>query len=139
MSQKVVLDRETWLNALTDDTDGFLHTLIDICDQIVLNDSIRQEYGYNSALLPMMESLAQRKPKPKIIELRSGPKPQILIRSRQHGHLIRGAIRATADILVMSTQIRGKWETLAKELEKYHISIITPEEYITDRNQKRNS
>ncbi len=43
MSLKVVLDKETWFDALIDDTQGFLSTLIDICDQIAINKNIRQE------------------------------------------------------------------------------------------------
>jgi hypothetical protein len=138
MSLKVVLDKQTWTDALTDDSHCFFRALIDICDQIVINENIRKEYGDNSALIPMMESLAQRQPKRKIIEPRMGSRPGISIHKRQHRALISGAIRAGADIIIMKVKIRGKWEDLAEELKKYNIRILTPEEYIDERNTKSN-
>jgi hypothetical protein len=134
MSLKVVLDKQTWFDALTNDSCGFLKALIEICDQIVINENILKEYGNNSALLPMMESLAQRLPKRKIIKPHMNPVPEILVHKRQHKSLIMGAIRAEADILIMNTKIRGKWEDLAQELKKYNIKILTPEEYVDNRN-----
>jgi predicted nucleic acid-binding protein len=129
MSLKVVLDKETWVDALTNDTYGFLRALIDICDQIVVNKNILQEYGEISALLPIMESLAQRQPKQKIIKPKMDPPLDISI-PRYHRRLIKGAIRAQADILILNIEIRGKWENLAQELERLQLRIFTPEQYV---------
>lgn len=139
MSNGVVLDWETWIDALTQDTRGVLRALTRECDQIVINQLIHREYNKHphvSALLPKLEQLRTMRPRPKVIEPPMAPARQIS-GPIHHRKLFQGAIRARANIIIMSVERRGRWETLARDLEQEHgLRVLTPEKYVEERTRK---
>lgn len=135
MSMRVVLDGATWIDALTDDAQGVLSTLIEVCDQIVLNKLIKREYLNTSAILPRLEQLHEMRPRPKVIEPQMGPAAQNPMPAH-HQNLFQGAMRAQANIVIFSAQSRGKWDELFQRLQlECQLTVQTPEEYVAGHNR----
>lgn len=139
MSLRVVLDGDTLMDALTHDTGNVLLTLVEVCDHIVLNELVQREYSRNKALLkvlPELEKLRELKPKPKVKEANKGPKPAILTPHGHHSELFAGAIWARADIVITSTEIRGRWSRMADTLKvKSNLTVLSPDQYVSERGR----
>ena len=139
MSLRVVLDGDTLMDALTQDTENVLQTLVRICDHVVLNELVQREYSRNKALLkvlPELEKLRELKPKPKVMEAYKGPKPSVSTPRGHHTDLFAGAVWAQANILITHIKLRGKWSNLAQTLQaQYQLQVLSPGQYLSERGR----
>lgn len=138
MSMKVVLDGDNFIDATTYDTKKVLATLIEVCDQIIVNKFILREYTKKTALsnvLSKLTPLEEIKPKPKVIEPAMRPESKFPLPAH-HKELIQGAISSQANILVMNLKLRGRWKNLAQELEtEFQLRVLSPDNYVLERGQ----
>ena len=78
MSVRVVLDSDNISKALNEDGKGIVHTIVEICDQITVNDMILKEYSHKlniSAVVAELAHLNEGRPRPKFIQPNMGPVP----------------------------------------------------------------
>lgn len=136
MSRKVVLDGDTFVDALTEDALGVRNALIRACDRMVLNPFILKEYSKEhnvSALLlsPKLKQLERMRP-PKALCV-DRPQKKTIGMPNSHRELLEGARRGQADIVIASTKLRGKWKAVAETLAHFGLAIVKPEDYVAQR------
>ena len=141
MSRRVVLDADNVSHALADTNKGIIGIILEICDHIAVNDLVLEEYSRSGKvnvkdLLAVLEMLNENTPTPKFISPNMGPMPNIP-RPPSHRRLIVGAVRASANLLVMNTEMRGRWGDLARDLrEQYQLRVLSPDNYLSERGSE---